>query len=227
VTKSKPQPKAKPPKFDCSVCGRSLAASTFPKRLPTANCQHDNNTCKPCLKSWITAQLESTTYDKLSCPECPEIMQNDMVKVHATKQTYEKFDELERRGIQEKVPGWRWCLAPKCKAGQVHKPLAEVPVNAVRGKGVKTREGKKKIEEDVCVCDTCGAKACVTCDRPYHEGETCKQHKARLDNDDEKASEKKIESTCKKCPNEKCAKNIEKNGGCDQVHCKCCHYKHF
>lgn len=221
VNKSQPKPKAKvkPPRFECSTCDRSLAASSFPKRLPTQECKHEGSTCKVCLKAWITAQLESTTYDKLSCPECPEIMQNASIKTNATKETYQKFDELERRGIQKKIPGWRWCLAPKCGAGQVHMPLTEIAPNAAKGR--KAKKGKETAGEDVCVCDSCGAKACVSCDRPYHDGETCKQYQARAKRqnvDEEKATAKQIESTCKKCPN--CTKNIEKDGGCDQVRCK-------
>lgn len=33
-----------------------------------------------------------------------------------------RYVELERVYIAENTPGWRWCLAPGCGAGQVHVP---------------------------------------------------------------------------------------------------------
>lgn len=36
------------------------------------------------------------------------------------------------------------------------------------------------IESDICECTECGAKACVPCDRPWHEGEDCAAYQARI-----------------------------------------------
>ena len=174
------------------------------------------------MKAWISSQLDSTTCDKISCPECSEIMQNANIKVHAAKGVYARFDELEKRSIKEKIPGWRWCLAANCKAGQVHQPLLEVSPNAVSSKARKTRKGSKKAASDnICTCNECGAKACVNCDRPWHEGETCAELQGRMkkQNKEEKEALKVISKVCKECP--KCNKNIERNGGCDHMVCKC------
>lgn len=158
VTKSKAPPKTKQAtKRDCATCGRILSTQSFPKHI-TDDCNHDVNTCKACVKAWIPAQLDSVTYDKLSCPECPSILQNADVQKHAAKAVYDRFDELERRGIAETVPGWRWCMNPDCRAGQVHEPLLEVAANA-GGKGTKAKGKKKKsAEDDICECKECGAK---------------------------------------------------------------------
>ncbi|KAK0247949.1 hypothetical protein B0A54_15392 [Friedmanniomyces endolithicus] len=110
IAKSKKVPKPKPQKYDCMTCDRTLAASSFPNQLATDECKHLINTCKQCAKAWIAALLDSTTYDKLSCPECPEIMTNAGVKAMAAKDVYARYDEMERRGIAEKISGWRWCL---------------------------------------------------------------------------------------------------------------------
>ena len=67
------------------------------------------------MKDWIAALLNGTTYDKIGCPECPQLMQNADVKVHAAKDVYARFDELERRAIAETTPGWRWCLVSSGK----------------------------------------------------------------------------------------------------------------
>lgn len=144
----------KPSRRDCATCGRNLSTSSFPKQI-TESCDHTVTTCKACVKAWIPAQLDSTTYDKLSCPECPSILQKADVQKHAAKADYARFDELERRGIAETVPGWRWCLNPHCRAGQVHQPLVE-SANGSKAKGKK----KKKAEDDICECNDCGAKVC-------------------------------------------------------------------
>ena len=224
VAKSKPAPqsKAKAQKYDCTTCGLTLASSAFPNLLPTADCDHLINTCKSCLKNWVATQLDNTIYNKLSCPECPEILQNGDVKAYATKSVYAKFDELEKRGNAEKTPGWRWCLAPGCKAGQVHQTLAEISPNAITSTRRKGKARAKAVaDEDICACHKCGAKACVPCDKPWHEGETCAQYQKRVNNKekDEKASVKTIEKKCKKCPN--CDINIQRDGGCDHMICKC------
>lgn len=101
----------------CTSYDRKLAPSSFAKQPPTEHCEHTINTCKACIQAWLTSQLDSLMYDKLSCPECPSLLRNAGMKLHASNDTYEKFDELERRAIKESVPGWRWCLAPNCKAG--------------------------------------------------------------------------------------------------------------
>ncbi|KAK5136714.1 hypothetical protein LTR08_002367 [Meristemomyces frigidus] len=251
ITKPKPAPTPEPQKYDCTTCGRTLTASAFPDHLPTDNCKHLINTCKACTKMHISVQLESTTYDRMACPECVEVLANADVKRLAAKEVYARFDEIERRGISEKVPGWRWCLSPRCRGGQVHEPLlkkadgteeADIPdktkkrgtqeAHATEEKGEalsgKSKQAgiKKKLivttaaidqqnEDNIFTCETCNAKACATCDRPYHDGETCAQYQARQNREEEAATLKTIAQKCKQCP--QCARNIEKNGGCDAV----------
>ncbi|KAK3626169.1 hypothetical protein LTR56_019957 [Elasticomyces elasticus] len=260
IAKPKPAAKAKPVKFTCTTCDRTLAGSSFPKYLATDNCKHLINTCKQCSQAWVAAQMESTIYDKVSCPECPEVLNNEGVKILASKEVYAKFDEIERRTIAETVPGWRWCMNTKCRAGQVHEPLlqaGEVGKVAKEGseeieeadrkewatakralkpraaKKTPAKKGKAVIDltqdsdpaEDIFTCKDCGAKACVPCDRPFHEGETCSEYQERRKFQTEtqdKASEKFIKKQCKQCPNAECKKSIEKNGGCDAVYCTQC-----
>jgi len=189
----------------------------------------------------------------------------------------------------EKVPGWRWCLNPQCRSGQVHQSPVEVASKLATGDDVQVegivdaatkpkademqmvlpdrsiaslknilqvakdqlggsfgqpttvakkpklkgkRPAKAKPEghklnpidldaivpdDDIFTCKECGHKACVPCDRPWHDGETCKMFKKRLE-EENKQSEELIEKVCKACP--KCKKPIEKNGGCDHMYCE-------
>lgn len=67
---------------------------------------------------------------------------------------------------------------------------------------------------DSCMCNECGARACVPCDRPWHYGETCSDYQLRIKDkvEEEDKSMLTIQRTTKKCPH--CQRNIQKNGGC-------------
>jgi len=82
--------------------------------------------------------------------------------------------------------------------------------------------GRRKEEPNplLCECHSCGAKACVVCDRPWHEGETCEDYQARIKDrvDEEDQSLSVIQKVAKACPS--CKKLIEKDGGCSYMICE-------
>lgn len=75
---------------------------------------------------------------------------------------------------------------------------------------------------DICTCKDCGAKACVPCDRPWHENETCEEYQFRVKDrlEEEDKSLAAIIKLSKRCPN--CSKSIEKDGGCRHMKCTQC-----
>jgi hypothetical protein len=135
----------------------------------------------------------------------------------------DRFVELERKHIAENTPGWRWCMNPSCRAGQVHASPQTQNVSS------RTSAGRKKkrlgtshtaqAASDVCECHECHHKVCVPCDRPYHEGETCEAYQARIKDrfGEEDLSLKALKALSKPCPN--CKKLIEKDGGCSIMWC--------
>ena len=108
--------------------------------------------------------------DKEQCPQCPALMMNVNIQIATTKKMYGMFEKAERKHIADTTPGWRWCLAPGCNAGQVHESKnirQEAPKS-------KSRSKKKVVDpetdvDNICTCNDCGARACATCDRPFHE----------------------------------------------------------
>jgi hypothetical protein len=182
--------------------------------------------------------------------------------------------------MAENNPGWRWCLAPGCGAGQVHtsdklnsengddgspghskqidsnngelvipgswsQDGAEWITTSVSPEAIERmqteqqqllQQGEQRDQEqqqelqpnpappgpDIFECHKCGAKACVPCDRPWHENETCESYKestntkARIE--EENASLAAIRRETKQCPS--CSKNIFKIGGCSHMYCK-------
>lgn len=82
------------------------------------------------------------------------------------------------------------------------------------------RQQRLQFKPDICKCNKCGAKACVPCDRPWHENESCEEYKLRIKDkiEEEDATLAAIQKVTKPCPN--CSKNILKTGGCKHMYCK-------
>ncbi|KAF2165418.1 hypothetical protein M409DRAFT_24268 [Zasmidium cellare ATCC 36951] len=236
---SLPEPSAKKRKtqrdvvrYLCFACDTERAPSAFPDYNPSSECDHLINTCKTCLKAWVAAQVEGGLFTMggedgktfgVKCPQCPAIMRSVNVQIAATKLVHQRFDVAERKHIAENTPGWRWCLAPGCKAGQVHEKKAPTPKSkAAKKPNVKAELKEVESTADICTCNKCGAKACVPCDRPWHEGETCTEYQRRIRDriEEEDKSVSAIKKLTKKCPH--CQMNIQKNGGCPHMFCTSC-----
>jgi hypothetical protein len=73
----------------CTVCGDKKRASKFPEFV-TKRCAHPVRTCKACIRSWTTAQLGSNGWNRMRCPECPEMLEKGDMKELATEETYDR-----------------------------------------------------------------------------------------------------------------------------------------
>ncbi|KAK3941518.1 hypothetical protein QBC46DRAFT_258409 [Diplogelasinospora grovesii] len=184
----------------CSVCIDDKKISELPVKITEA-CKHQATICKDCLKQWLQSSLESGGgWDRLKCPDCPELLKYADVKRYASRQTFDRYDVLATRAALKDIPRFRWCLAPECESGQIH--------------------------DDKCPkfkCAECRATSCVTHDVLWHKGETCEEYDKRnkQKRKDEKASEETIQKTSKKCP--KCTKDVHKWTGCNHITCVCGH----
>ena len=83
-------------------------------------------------------------------------------------------------------------------------------------------------------CGACERLTCISCNTPYHLGQSCtanqEETRKRQEAEDFKAAEARHEenekslayvtTSTKVCPNEECGANIEKNGGCDHMTCE-------
>lgn len=92
------------------------------------------------------------------------------------------------------------------------QPLSPKPKAAMKSNPKEKLE--ELVQDDICTCNDCGAKACVRCDRPWHQGETCADYQLRIKDkiEEEDKSMSAIKKLTKKCPH--CQRNIQKNGGC-------------
>jgi hypothetical protein len=83
LTFDKPRP--------CVACGEEKNAAELSGQV-TARCTHVSGCCKPCLRNWIAAQLETNTWDRIKCPECPEILRRHDIRSAASRETYSRYD---------------------------------------------------------------------------------------------------------------------------------------
>ncbi|KAF2097606.1 hypothetical protein NA57DRAFT_77859 [Rhizodiscina lignyota] len=192
----------------CTACMTELPRTSFPT-LTTPSCRHPSTTCKDCLSSWISASLDTTPPDQLTCPypSCGSSLSENEVRIYADEEVYARYDTLITTSLLSAMPGFRWCIKPGCRSGQIH-PSSSGPIFK---------------------CHSCGFKSCTTHNVKWHKGETCEEYTYRKDPSqrraEEEASERMLESTTKACPGRNgrpCGWRIEKNDGCDHMTCRKC-----
>ncbi|OTA91078.1 hypothetical protein M434DRAFT_355391 [Hypoxylon sp. CO27-5] len=186
---------------ECIVCSDEKRVSEMPnKRRITAACEHNSNMCKECVGTWIASSLDTVTWDRLKCPECPQLLKYENVRAFATREIFERYDTLAMKALLSSIPDFMWCLNPRCNSGQIH------PAGCARAK-----------------CYACKRYLCVRHNVPWHKGETCEEYerRARRQRRNDKASEEHVKEIAKPCPG--CNKNVHKYTGCDHVTCICGH----
>jgi hypothetical protein len=189
---------------ECSLCTEDHDYSHFPTHI-TRHCKHKVTICKTCISNWVKAKLDENNLQSIPCLECPATMEFDDIKRCARRREFNEYDKKLNLAFLSADPDFRWCVSPKCSSGQIH------------------HEGLVPM----FVCHTCGLRHCTTHSVPWHDGETCAEYDYRKSGakkrDEEKASEKKIKETTKKCP--KCKSPIEKSYGCNHMTCRKCKYE--
>lgn len=109
---------------------------------------------------------------------------------------------IVRRKSDEKNSRFRFCIAPDCGAGQFH------PSEAIT---------------DMVICHRCGTKSCFQHGISWHEGFTCASYSLSYPAIPVLwTSEDRLMAQAKKCPGPGCEYYVEKDGGCDAMHCSRC-----
>ncbi|KAI2617612.1 hypothetical protein GGS26DRAFT_401290 [Hypomontagnella submonticulosa] len=184
---------------ECIVCSDEKRVSEMPnRRRITAACEHDSSICKECVGQWIASSMETVTWDRLKCPECPQLLKFENVRAFATQEVFNRYDALATKALLSNIPEFMWCLNPRCNSGQIY------PTGCERAR-----------------CHACRHSLCVRHNVPWHKGETCPEYerRTRRQRRNDKASEKHIKEIAKPCPG--CQKNVHKYTGCDHVTCVC------
>jgi len=183
----------------CIVCSDDKKLTDLPVRT-TEGCDHKPTVCKECMSQWIHSSLETSAWDRLKCPECPQFLKFADVKRYASTDDFARYDTLATRAALKDMPNFRWCLSTRCESGQIHDPSC----------------AKFK-------CAACRSKHCVKHDMPWHSGETCEDYdrRNRRRQKEERASEAEVKKSTRRCP--ECKKDVHKWTGCNHITCVCRH----
>lgn len=73
----------------CTVCGDDKKVTEMPQQI-TAGCEHKVTICKGCLQQWLQSSMDTSEWDRLKCPECPQYLQFDNVKKYASKEVFSR-----------------------------------------------------------------------------------------------------------------------------------------
>ncbi|KAJ1333783.1 E3 ubiquitin-protein ligase RNF14 [Microdochium nivale] len=182
----------------CLVCGDNKRPSEMPTRI-TAACEHANEMCKNCVEQWVASSLEGA-WDRMRCPQCPRRLKFLDVAALADRVTFARYDDLVTRTFLSSLADFRWCINPRCEAGQLYAP------DCLRAR-----------------CNYCKRDMCVQHSMPWHNGETCSQFDQRNfeQREGEEASREVVQSSSKACPS--CNRDVHKYEGCNHITCLCGH----
>lgn len=75
---------------ECMVCTEKRTTRHFPNRAPTAQCEHEINTCKRCLRHWIRTQFSTRVWDQINCPECRVQMKYEDMREFAPTEIFRR-----------------------------------------------------------------------------------------------------------------------------------------
>jgi hypothetical protein len=182
--------------MQCSICIDDKQRTEMPVQN-TPRCTHRPTTCKDCLGEWLRSSIERGAWDRLQCPDCPEVLDWQDVKQHASEGTFSRYDTLVTRAALTKDPTFHYCLSPACGSGQMY--------------------------EETCPrfeCVSCRASSCLHHNLPWHWDETCQEYDKRNQERRaaEKASVKAVRGSSRPCPS--CKRDVHKFAGCNHITCK-------
>jgi hypothetical protein len=78
---------------DCCVCMNSWNIEDFPEQKITELCNHSPTVCRGCLIQSIDSQIPDVSWDQVRCPECPEPLPYNVVKIWASQEVFERYGQ--------------------------------------------------------------------------------------------------------------------------------------
>lgn len=192
----------------CSICFESKVPADLPasKDLPTA-CAHNLDICRACITRSITDDIAQKSRDRIGCPQCGTPWDDYFLRLYAEPKAFAVFEALDVLRVLEAMPDFRRCLRPGCDSGQLHEAGDAAPIVS---------------------CIECGYKTCFTHRIAWHTDVTCADFDASEEMEEQTRArvtkeENETRNTVRPCPH--CNVDIEKDGGCDHMHCECPKYR--
>ena len=197
---------------ECCVCWEPCSLSA----VACLSCRHF-----VCLDCWCTVLTYSINNHGTACAvaHCPYRGCHKLcgmgafdrvLRMHKKEAAVAKYRRLILNGRVEHDDHLRWCTNPNCSC-VIYSPTI------VRGQS-----------EGICMptqC-SCGSSVCFCCGEEVHAPATCSMVATwRKKECDESETANWVAANTKQCPNPKCGKLVEKNGGCNHMRCSQCSYE--
>ncbi|OQV19278.1 E3 ubiquitin-protein ligase ARIH1 [Hypsibius exemplaris] len=181
----------------CDICYNDIDHGTS----KGAGCGH--TFCLPCWEEYLTAKItKENVCSKIGCPahKCPTLLDSDFILelLVISPAVQEKYQTGLVNDFVQVTKNLRWCPGKDCE-GVVRLTTAS--------------------SDWICIsCPHCRETSCFLCGEPWHEPVLCQLLKRWLKKkQDDSETGNWIATNTKDCP--KCGVAIEKNGGCNQMHC--------
>uniref|UniRef100_A0A6B2LFL4 RBR-type E3 ubiquitin transferase n=1 Tax=Arcella intermedia TaxID=1963864 RepID=A0A6B2LFL4_9EUKA len=163
--------------------------------------------CKECIEEWIKTKVNDKEVTVITCPDnrcLKQITYNEVCSILTDKNLLAKYEKFTLEKSLETIPDLRWCPRPGCG-------------NAMIG-------GKKTLMMR-CTNPSCLFCFCFNCKEEWHADATCTQYQQWKKDNASGTDRAKlwIQQHTKACPS--CHVAIEKNGGCNHMTCRGCHYE--
>jgi ariadne-2 len=180
--------------IECPICFNDDTSS-----LMGLECGHIF--CHSCWINHIAAKLERGLSITIECMQCDVRIPMEMVQelFKNSSKEYKCYHQRALTQLVESHPLIRWCPGKDCQM--------IFHVKEVLPKGIE--------------CANCKTRTCFQCGEEYHSPTDCESFKSWLIKcQDDSETANYIASNTKDCP--KCSTAIEKNGGCNHMHCTKC-----
>ncbi|KAL0227390.1 hypothetical protein P9112_014714 [Eukaryota sp. TZLM1-RC] len=168
-------------------------------------CDHERTCCDNCIRKHVKEELiQKNGFRDVPClhSSCKATMTFDTLKIFASANDFERYDNLLFKRLVESMPEFRWCAASSCGWGAIIESGEENPI---------------------IHCMACAAKTCYIDRVLWHEGKTCRDYQISVYESEENANRNYINQNTKPCPS--CNHGIEKIDGCDHMTCSVCQYE--
>lgn len=181
-------------KFVCPICCDDEPPATL-----SLQCAHQF--CSNCWAQYLEGKIREEGECTIRCMEngCSLLVPDTFIKDHASKQVYDRFEELIMRHYVSNIAHLKFCPAPGC-------------TDTVSCRAAATKSALETIVPSVSCSQ--GHKFCFGCNVDSdHRPVLCRVAKLWLKKcQDDSETANWIKTNTKECT--KCQSTIEKNGGC-------------
>jgi ariadne-2 len=158
--------------------------------------------CYNCWREYLKERISAGNVTAIECMQCSVHVSLEMVRaLLSSEPCLSKYHTFALAEFVQSHHLLRWCPGVNCSI--VFQVKENLP---------------KRV-----TCSTCTTSCCFQCGEPYHLPADCECHRKWLVKcrDDSETSNYILANT-KDCP--KCHSSIEKNGGCNHMHCSRCNH---